>query len=199
MTKMVEIKAMAIIKELAKLEARLERAEKALVKAEAKVEKLGCKWTYEEREEWLKTIEIVNGWIVNKEDVEKNGAFREWRSALYDIKDYKEQIEKAERRLEKAEEKVEIEKAKEAALEDAKAKEARWEAEFEEEQKEWAKDGIKLEKRYSGMTPKGKYFNILGNSGFSTRSMHCFTLYINYEVIFTSGEFWRAYAEIKKR
>ena len=72
-------------------------------------------------------------------------------------------------------------------------------AEFEKEQKQWAKDGITLEARYYGTTPNGKRFYIERNNGVTFRSMHCFTLTIDGETIFTSGEFWRAYAEIKRR
>ena len=51
--------------------------------------------------------------------------------------------------------------------------------------------------RYNGFTPSGKRFTIYGNSGVTIRSRHCYTLYIDGKVIFTSGEFWRCYLNIK--
>ena len=82
---------------------------------------------------------------------------------------------------------------------DLKEREKLMQAEFEKEQKQWAKDGITLEERYYGTTPNGKRFYIERNNGVTFRSMHCFTLTIDGETIFTSGEFWRAYSEIKRR
>ena len=77
-------------------------------------------------------------------------------------------------------------------------KEELYRLEFEEERKEWLKDGIVLESRYYGMTPSGQRFYIHGNCGMTLRSRHCFTLTINGDTIFTSGEFWRAYSVIKR-
>ena len=197
--KMVEIKFASISKELEKLYARLERAEKTLEKKTAIAEKQGVKdWTPEDRQAWLKTIEIVDGWIVNKEDIKKNGAYFEYHSAQYDVNDIKRSIEKVETRLEKVENDLEAYHKEVEALTDLMKKEELMRLEFEAEQKEWLKDGIKLESRYYGMTPSGKRFYISGNCGMTLRSRHCFTLYINGETIFTSGEFWRAYSVIKK-
>ena len=105
----------------------------------------------------------------------------------------------AEKRLAKADEKVAEYRAQVEAMEDLKSKEELQKLEFEQEQKEWAKDGITLEYRYTGKTPKGETFLIAGNNGYTERSLHCVTLYIGGETIFTSGEFWRAYAVIKNR
>jgi len=197
--KRVEIKFASIAKELEKLYARLERAEKTLEKKTAIAEKYGVKdWTPEDRQAWLKTIEINEGWIVNKEDINKNGAYFEYHSAEYDVSDIKRSIEKAEARLEKAETDLEAYHKEIEELADLMKKEELWRLEFEAEQKEWLKDGIKLEKRYYGFTPSGKRFYISGNCGMTLRSRHCFTLTINGETIFTSGEFWRAYSVIKK-
>ena len=117
--------------------------------------------------------------------------------AIDDVQEIKEKIERAERNLAKAENELEAYREEVAKIEDLKQKEALWKAEFEEEQKVWAKDGIKLEGRYYGTTPKGKRFNIYRNSTCTDRGIHCFTLYIDGETIFTSGEFWRAYAKVK--
>ena len=198
--KMVEIKMRSITTELEKLYAKLERAEKKLAKATARAEKAGViDWTAEDRQNWMETVE-TNEWhyIVNKEDIEKNGAWMDLFGARYDIKDIQRRIENTEARAEKAQEKVAEYHKQVEALADLKQKEELRKLEFEAEQKEWAKDGITLEDRYTGITPNGKRFGIWGNSGVTTRSWHCFTLYIDGEVIFTSGEFWRAYSIIKK-
>ena len=101
-------------------------------------------------------------------------------------------------KLAKAEDEVNTYYAEVEKIADLKAKEELFKNRFEEEQKEWTKDGITLEERYNGKTPSGKQFWIGGNRGFTNRSWHCFTLYIDGVCIFTSGEFWRCYATIKK-
>ncbi len=197
--KMVEITNRAIMNELEKLNARLERAEKALEKKRAAAEKIGvADWSWEEWNAFMQTVETKNGWIVNKEDVKKNGAWSDLWGAKRDIKDIKEQIANAERRLAKSEAAVEKYHKEVEAIEDLKRKEELFKLEFEKEQKEWAKDGITLTARYTGITPNGKRFWIEGNNGFTNRSRHCFTLYIDGKTIFTSGEFWRAYGVIKR-
>lgn len=196
--KMVEIRYSSYIKEMEKLTKRLEREEAKLVKAIAKAEKLGVAgWTQEEYRAFMDTVETKNGFIVNKSDVEKNGAWFNKYGAERDVEETKGAIERLTRRLEKAEDEVEAYHKEIEALEDLKKKEELRKLEFEQEVKEWAKDGIKLEARYYGETPSGKRFSIFGNSGFTKRSWHCFTLTIGGNTIFTSGEFWRAYNIIK--
>ena len=196
--KMVEIKYASVSKELEKLYARLERAEKALEKKTIKAEKYGVKdWSAEERRTWLDTVETVDGWIVNKEDINKNGAYFEYFSAIRDVSDIKRSIERAESRLEKAENDLEAYQKEIEALEDLMKKEELRRLSFEAERKEWLKDGITLIERYYGTTPSGKTFYIYGNCGMTLRSRHCVTLSINGNTIFTSGEFWRAYSVIK--
>ena len=197
--KMVEIKFRSKMAELNKLNAKLERAEKALAKKTAAAEKAGvADWTREQRNEWLATVETTDmGWIVNKADVKKNAAWMDMYSAQFEVDDIKGQIERATERLTKAEKEVEEYHKEIERVASLKEKEELWKLEFEQEQKEWAKDGITLESRYNGLTPSGKRFGIYGNNGFTMRSMHCYTLYIDGETIFTSGEFWRAYGVIK--
>lgn len=115
------------------------------------------------------------------------------------IKEIKSSIERAEKRLAKAEQEVSAYYEELDKLADLKAKEEFMKKQFEQEQKEWKKDGITLESRYLGYTPQGRRFTIHGNNGFTNRSLHCFQLIIDGETIFTSGEFWRAYSEIKRR
>lgn len=197
--KMIEIQYASEIKELEKLEIRLEKAKAKLEKSTAKAEKLNATWTREEHLEWLKTLEADEyGFIRDQEAIKRNGAWFDHYSAGEAVKDIEGRIERAKARLEKKEQAVEEYRSEIAKIEDLKKREELRKLEFEQEQKEWAKDGITLERRYSGTTPSGKHFYIERNSGYTLRSLHCFTLYIDGETIFTSGEFWRAYAIIKK-
>ena len=198
--KMVEITNRAIMNELEKLNARLERAEKTLEKKRAAAEKLGvANWTNEDHAEYMKTVPVdENGWILDKVAIKKRGAWFDLSCAEEDVKEAKERIENAERRLEKSDAAVEEYRKEVEAIEDLKRKEELFKKNFEQEQKEWAKDGITLTARYTGITPNGKRFCIEGNNGFTNRSRHCFTLYIDGKTIFTSGEFWRAYGVIKR-
>ena len=197
MAKMVEITYMSEVKELEKLQTRLEKHEAKLVKVQAKAEKLGVTDDSEAHRAWLATVETRDGFIVNKADIQKNGVFFDLIGEQSEIADLKRRIEKAEARLAKKQEALEAYNEEIAKVADLKAKEQMMKESFEQEQKEWAKDGIKLEHRYSGETPNGKRFNIYRNSGATLRSLHCFTLMIDGDTIFTSGEFWRAYAVVK--
>lgn len=199
--KQAEIRYNTVVKEIEKLTARLARAEEKLEKKTALAEKYGVKeMTVTEYREWISTVECDENYMIkNKEDIKKNGAYFDYRSAKSDVEDIKKHIENAEQRLVKRFEAYEQEKELEKQIADAKSIEEKWKLEFEAEQKEWAKDGIILKDRYSGTTPQGRHFSIYGNCGWTIRSRHCFTLYIDGETIFTSGYFWRAYIEIKNR
>lgn len=201
--KRVEISYMSIANELTKLNTRLEKAIKALEKKQAAAEKAGvADWTNEERLAWLKTIPTQEGWIVNKEDVKKHGSWIDLSMAKDNVEDIQGRIERVEARFEKAEKELEQHRKEVEEIADLQEKERLWKLEFEQEQKEWAKDGITLERRYAGTTPKGRRFWIERNHGFTERSLHCFTLTLTDEsgmayTVFTSGEFWRAYGVIK--
>ena len=196
--KMVEINLRNLTNDMNKLLERKARTEKKLEKATAKVEKLNCKWTWEEHKAFLDNAPRNDIWLADEEDIKKNGAWFDWVSAQRDLKDVTERIERLQNKIEKAEEKVDEYHAEVEKIEDAKKREELWKLEFEQEQKEWAKDGIKLNRRYAGETPSGKKFMIYGNNGFTNRSRHCFTLYIDGNTVFTSGEFWRCYMIIKQ-
>lgn len=195
--KMIEIKLRSTAAEVEKLLARKERIEKKLEKALAKVEKLGCKWTPEERRAWFDTVETANGWMTNKKEIEMNGAWMDWHGAEYDLEDINQRIERLSARLDKQVEEVESYHKEIEAIADAKNREELHKVSLEQEQKEWAKDGITLENRYYGTTPGGKRFYIYKNNGWTDRSRHCFTLAIDGDTIFTSGEFWRCYLTVK--
>ena len=198
--KRVEITYRSVSKELEKLNKRLERAEKAYQKKLATAEKLGvADMDNEAHRKWLDSVPQENGWIINKADIKKNGAWHDLGSAEYEIRDIKRRIEAEEKRMAKAEAEMDKHLAEVAEIEDLQEKEKLMALEFEQEKKEWAKDGITLEGRYYGETPNGKRFYIEGNNGFTKRSLHCFTLTVDGQTIFTSGEFWRCYQEIKNR
>ena len=198
--KRVEIIFTKYQKELEKLNTQLERAEKNYEKKYANAVKYGVQdWDNHEHYAWVETTERTeSGFFINKADEKKHGAWWDLVLAESTIKDIKDRITRAEKRLEKAEAEVQKYYTELDKIADIKAKEEFAKRTFEEEQKEWAKDGITLEGRYYGLTPNGKKFVIYGNNGFADRSLHCFTLRIDGRTIFTSGEFWRAYAIIKK-
>ena len=200
--KRVEITYRSEANELGKLNARLERAEKTLAKKLANAEKYGvAEWTVEQHSEWLKTVDTENGWLVNNEDINRNGAWYDLISAEREVEDIKDRMQKAERRFEKAREELLDYLDKVTMIEDLKKREELIKQEFEQEQKVWAKDGITLTGRYMGVTPKGKRFWIERNNGWTERSWHCWTLTFASDgkayTVFTSGEFWRAYLYIK--
>ena len=92
--KMVEISYRSITAELLKLNARLERAQKALEKKQAKAEKLGvADMDNDAHREWLKGVETNEmGYILNKKDVQKNGAWFDLYSAQREVEDVAKQI-----------------------------------------------------------------------------------------------------------
>lgn len=196
--KQVEIGYRSIMTELIKLNERLERAKTRLAKKQAAAEKYGvADMDNEAHAAWLKTVPTQDGWITDKQAIKKNGAWYDLISAQSDVEDYERQIANAEKRMAKAEAKVAEYLAEVERVADLQRKEELQRLEFEQEQKEWKKDGITLEYRYSGYTPGGKRFWVYGNCGMTERSRHCYTLMIDGNVVFTSGEFWRAYGIIK--
>lgn len=197
--KRVEITYRSYANELSKLSTRLERAEKTYQKKLAAAEKFGvANWTADDRSAWLETVPKSDwGQLLNKSDIKIHGAWWDLVRAKNEVEDLKGQIERAEKRFEKATEAVIAYQEELKKITDAKEMERLMQEEFEKEQKEWAKDGITLETRYTGKTPKGKGFGIWENNGYTERSWHCYSLVIDGEMIFTSGEFWRAYAVVK--
>lgn len=198
--KISEIQYRAEVKEWEKLQARLERQKKALEKAEAKAEKYGVKdWTRADYRAWLETVEVNESfYIKNKADQDKNGAWFDLGMKRDAVEDTEKSIARCEARLEKKMEVFEKDEAEREELEKVTGKEELMKLTFEQEQKEWLKDGIILEDRYSGFTPQGKHFIIYGNNfGMTKRSLHCYTLRIAGETIFTSGLFWRCYSVVK--
>ena len=174
----------SINKELEKLNKSKERLEKALEKKTAEAEKQNINIT---EAEWFAMRD-------NTDITEKQyAAYIDLYGARRDLKDVLKRIEKVSRRKEDSETAVKTAYEKKTAEEIERQK--------AEEIAEWAKDGITVEDMSSnfvyGKTPKGKKFCIYGNNGMTERSRHCFTLTIDGETIFTSGEFYRAYRTVK--
>lgn len=177
-----EIKKQSIEREIEKLEKQRERRVSILEKKTAAAEKLGANLTKEEFRE-------RHAALSEKQDA----ACFALLCARSDLEETESRIARLRKSLEKAERRVavyveqktqeEIERERAAAIE------------------EWARDGITVEVMSAnlirGRTPKGRYFSIDGNNGFTDRSRHCFTLTIDGKMIFSSGEFYRAYSVVK--
>ena len=198
--KRIEISYKAKVNDYEKAEKALAREIKAKEKRIAEAKKYGVEnWTHEDHEKWINSVEVVDGYIVNEKDRKKNAAINGiliW--GVGKVEEAEERLVKAKKALDSMQEAIEAYRAEIEQIEDAKKKEALWEDDFEREQKEWAKDGITLESRYAGKTPNGEVFYIDRNMGYTDRSNHCFTLTIGKKTVFTSGEFWRCYMEIKR-
>ena len=198
--KRIEITYNGYQRELEKLNTQLEKARTAYEKKLAAAQKYGVEnWTPNDRHEWVQTVPTTEtGFFINKADEKKNSAWFDMSCAQDRVEEITGRIARVEKRLHNAEQEVNAYYEELDRLADLKAKEELMKKQFEQEQKEWAKDGITLNRRYEGTTPQGKQFAIYSNNGYAYRSLHCFQLVIDGNTIFTSGEFWRAYAVIKK-
>lgn len=209
----MERKAASVQKELDKLNARRIREQAKLEKKTAAAEKVGATCT---REEWFAGMREAY-------TDEQKDAWFEMSCAKTDLADTERQIAQAERNLAKLTGKVEAQQEANAAREaeetrinsieirfltaeqieaNRKAKEAEYEKWLAEFKAECLKDGIRIDKAcgsfFTGWTKNGKRFFIDGNCGYTSRSRHCYTLKINGETIFTSGEFFTAYRYLMK-
>lgn len=202
---MNERKLASTEKQLAKLYKSLERYASLFEKKQQKCIKLNCNWSDAE-------------WIQHREANDYTEA--QWQ-AYFDmdvqrsyIDDTKHRIGTLERTLQKQEQKVREENEKDEAfkieyarLSDAEIKlsqemaKAEYEAWLKKFKADCLKDGIVVEEARSfmvyGTTPSGKRFSILLNNGWTERSHHCYSVRIEANTIFTSGEFWRAYQTVK--
>lgn len=179
-----EIKKNSIEKELEKLEAQRERRIKLVEKKAIKAEKLGVNISEEEFRRVRDSLTSDQAYTYLELDIARD-----------DLKDTERRIEIKKKNLEKAGARVAAYKEKKSAEEIEKEKAA--------EIARWAEDGIEVEVMSAnyirGKTPGGERFSIEGNHGLTERSLHCFTLIVGGDMIFSSGEFARAYAEIKRR
>lgn len=211
MATMIEKKAESIRKEIAKLEARLEKREAKLAKVTAKAEKMDA---LEYKKIWDE-VNPENPMFRKSEHIPYVSAYMDYKGEQREVEDIKYQLENAKARLAKVMPSVE---AVEAEVKDSKRlarmesdwlyktaeeRKAEYEAWLAQFKAECLKDGIIIDEVtntwISGKTASEKKFVMYLNSGFTTRSFHCYTLRINGETIFTSGDFTTGYRIIRKR
>ena len=204
-------------RDIDKLKAQLERAYAKKEKKLAVAKKYGVDtMTIEQHNAWLATLETTDsGFIVNKQDIEVNGAWWDLYSIESEIGDLLRRLDKKQALYDKYSRinDAEIEQRNNDQITDERAEMA---ASYlthsftEEEIKamqdkmvaEWLKDGIKITEFYGGgfcgYTPNGKSFAIGANKGMTTRSDHCYTLYIEGRgMVFTSGTIASVYRSVK--
>ena len=206
MASMAEKKAESIRKEIEKLEKRLARNQGLLEKRIAKAEKVNANWSHEEFFQHRDTDMTQEQWA----------AYFDKYSTEMDIEDIADRLENAKSRLSKILPKVEevnAEKAEDERLnimesrfyrasKSAEEREAEYQAWLKWFKAECLKDGVEIIEANGwmvfGNTKSGKRFCMFGNSGYTVRSLHCYTLKIDGETIFTSGDFSTAYRIVKK-
>ena len=214
MATMIERKAESERKEIAKLEARLARYEAKLEKAKAKAEKMDA---VEFKDIWNEP-DPENPMYRRPEHIPFVSAFFSFKRAQDDVEETRGAIERAKARLEKIlpqVREIEASNAEEEAIanmesrflyympkksaEELKAEYEAWLAEFKAE---CLKDGIIIDEAcanfVTGTTKRGKPFCLYINNGYTERSLHCYTLKIDFETIFTSGDFSTAYRILKR-
>lgn len=206
---MTEKKMISIQKEIEKLTKSLNRYQGILDKKVAKCEKLGCNW-------------IGDEWFANRDTCtpEQDVAHFEMVVAKSDVDDTKRRLENANKRLNKITEKFddetekftndkkEADRAKEIETawlsenkKSAEVREAEYQAWLKKFKAECLKDGVVIENAtndfFNGITKSGKKFVMYINNGMTERSWHCYTLNIDGQTIFTSGDFCTGYKIIK--
>ena len=200
---MLEKQIASVEKELAKAEKSLARHIELLAKKTAKAEKLNCNWTREQFFERRDSV-TVEEWGAYFDKIREEDEVEEAKAKIENAKKrYAKLTGKANEQSEKNAEAQRVERIESGWLkmtaEERKAEYERWLAEFKAE---CAKDGIKIEEANGswviGETKSGKHFCIYINHGNTERSFHCYTLTIDGETIFTSGDFSTAYARIRR-
>lgn len=192
-------------KKLNKLYERLNKNNELLKKKIAKCIALDCNWT---DEEWCSHRDA------NDMTDSQYNAYFSMGIQQDEIADIQHSIDCLEKTIKKQEQKVKEDNEKNEAFQAEYNHLSSVEVNLnkvmtENEYKEWLaqfkqdclKDGIVVEDACSsfvyGTTPSGKPFMISSNDGYTERSWHCYSVRINGNTIFTSGEFWRAYNTVK--
>lgn len=221
---MNERKMESIEKEIAKIAKSLERYESILVKKTELCIKLNCNWTDEEYRSRMKELharhegaQIV--FFGEDDDLitkKQNSAWFDKSLAEDNVTDCKRKLENAEKRYVKISETVRAENEKNEdfrkAYEQASEMERKMlQEKANEEYEKWLtwfkdeclKDGVIIKEACNswviGITPSGKKFSFWINNGYTERSWHCYSLRIDGNTIFTSGEFWRCYNTVKNK
>lgn len=204
-----EQKVNSIEKEITKLNERIARAEAKLEKKTAAAEKQNAIWTQDEHYDLM-----IAGLISPKQE----DVWFDYFCATRELDDLQDSLARAQKRLAKATGIYEANEAKRAQADEIERIGNEWiEAirkqsaeEREREYQKWlagfkarcAKDGVIIDEAshcmVKGLTKSGKRFWMFINSGVTTRSLHCYSLRIDGELIFTSGDFGTAYARVKR-
>ena len=206
MASMIEKKAASIQKEIEKYSNQITRRKALLEKKTQKAIKLNANWSDEEAREHYDTCT------------------QDQRAAWFDLSLARDSVKEAEDHLANAESRLrklipELEKAATKEEDDARVNDLKTQFErslsledrikAEQEYQKWLKwfkteclkDGIIIEyysnNVISGSLKNGKTFYMDINDGYTERSFHCYTLYINHECIFTSGLFETAYKALR--
>ena len=210
MATMIEKRLASLKKEAEKLQTQLQKRTALLEKKLAKAEKLGIKdWTSEDfryhtltlKDTTDKQYELYFSLSITKNDVKETEERIELnRKALENIIPQVENIKKEQDEDERIAN-METKFFQMTAEEKAK-REAEYKAWLKWFKAECLKDGVIIEEvtgwGISGKTKSGKSFSLYGNNGFTKRSFHCYTFYLDGQMIFTSGEFGTAYKDLKK-
>ena len=212
MATMIEKQLAKAQKDVEKYTKAVERYTAQLEKKTAICEKLNCNWT---RAEWFEHREA------NTYTDEQYGAWFDKSLKESYVEESKRNLEQAQKHLAKLtgqfEDKLEkdaeadrisnIENGwwsamKEELKKTAEQREAEYQAWLKQFKAECLKDGVIIREvsgiGITGTTASGKNFGLWNNNGWTVRSRHCYSLTINGEMIFTSGEFSTAYAYITK-
>lgn len=213
---MIEKRAESIRKEIEKLSKSLETHKERLEKKTAKAAKMNA---IEYNEKWDTEGERINECMLQRtpENAKAYGAWWALHMEKGEIEDLERRIANAESRLAKILPKAEAEAEKNAEDEriekmenkffnithkTAEQIQAEYEAWLREFKAECLKDGVVIEQvngwAITGKTKSGKQFGCYGNSGWTERSKHCYTLYIDRKMIFTSGDFTTCYRLLKR-
>lgn len=212
---MIEKRAESIRKEIEKMNKSLATHKERLEKKTEKAAKLNA---LEYNEKWDTEGERINECMLRRtpENAKAYGAWWAMRLEKDEVEDLERRIANAKARLAKLLPEVEAKAEKNAEDErieemetkffnfttkTAEQRKAEYEAWLKEFKAECLKDGVVIEEvngwAITGKTKSGKQFGCYGNSGCTERSRHCYTLYIDREMIFTSGDFTTCYRLLK--
>lgn len=210
MATMIEKRLESLTKEAEKLQTQLQKRTALLEKKLAKAEKLGMKnWTVDDYryhalkvkditdkqyELWFSLRATENDVKETEDKIERNRkALENIIPQVYDIKKEQDEDERIASMETKFFQMTAEEKAK---------REAEYKAWLKWFKAECLKDGVIIEEVTGwgiiGKSKSGKSFSLYGNNGFTKRSFHCYTFYLDGQMIFTSGEFGTAYKDLKK-
>lgn len=205
MATMIEKQMARATKDVEKYTKAVARYTALLEKKTAKCNELNCNWTWEQwiehREANTYTTDQYMAW--SKMGMERDHLEEAEKKLAYAEKELAKLTGEANAKAEENAQEERLNKMENAwwAM-TAEERKAEYEAWLKEFKAECAKDGVIIDKADSqcikGTTAYGKRFGMWINSGYTERSRHCYTLYIEGQTIFTSGDFSTGYAYITK-